>query len=96
MFEDFLNDNNVDDDRKADIQPWACERSLELLTIGFDMPTDQPKDHEHIRHHLRRFKKLPSLTFVPSSPPSKQDRSRLIQLFDYGVAGLLAGGQEGG
>lgn len=95
LFEDLLDDDNEDDDRKAAIRSWACERPLESLTIGFNMPTNQPQDHELVWNHLGRFKKLPSLTSVPSSPPSKQDQSGLIQLFDYGVTGLLAGGQEG-
>jgi hypothetical protein len=90
-FEDLLDDNND----KAVIRPWACEGTLGSLTIGFDLPTNQPEDHRLVWNHLGRFKKLRSLTFLHTLPSSKKGRSGLIPSSGYGVGGLLAEGGGG-
>ncbi|KAF8949202.1 hypothetical protein BGZ47_008981 [Haplosporangium gracile] len=88
-FEDLLDD-------KAAIRPWACEGTLESLTIGFDIPTNQYESHKLVWDHLGRFKKLRSLTFAHSSSPSIPGRCGLIPSFDYGVKALFAGRGVGG
>ncbi|KAG0284062.1 hypothetical protein BGZ96_011559 [Linnemannia gamsii] len=87
LFEDLLVDNND----KAVIQPWACEGTLESLTIGFDLLANQPKDHALVWSHLGRFKKLRSLSFPHTLPPSKKGRSGLVPCPVYGVESLLTG-----
>ncbi|KAG9066584.1 hypothetical protein KI688_012492 [Linnemannia hyalina] len=68
------------------IEPWACEESLETLTIGFDMSYNPSKDHHAlVWKHLGRFKKLRSLTLPLST---------LIPSPAYGVEGLLTGGDQ--
>ncbi|KAK3823641.1 MAG: hypothetical protein J3R72DRAFT_458945 [Linnemannia gamsii] len=73
------------------IEPWACEDTLETLTIGIDISTKHSKHHHrHYHHalvwkHLGRFKKLRSLTLKLSN---------LIPSPACGVEGLFAG--EGG
>ncbi|KAF9142216.1 hypothetical protein BGX30_003147 [Mortierella sp. GBA39] len=68
------------------IEPWACEESLETLTIGFDMSHYPSKDHHAlVWKHLGRFKKLRSLTLPLST---------LIPSPAYGVEGLLTGGDR--
>lgn len=73
------------------IAPWACEETLESLTIGFDIATDQPENHRLAWKHLNSFKKLRSLTFMRFSP--SESRSALIPSPAYGVDSLLAGGE---
>lgn len=65
----------------SSIEPWACEETLETLTIGFDMSYNPSKDHHAlVWAHLGRFKKLRSLTLKLST---------LIPSPAYGIAGLL-------
>ncbi|KAG0273650.1 hypothetical protein BGZ96_004721 [Linnemannia gamsii] len=72
------------------IRPWACEETLETLKIGFDVPHDLPKEHHAaIWKYLGRFKKLRSLSLVPTLCP----RWVLIPTFDHGIEGLF---HEGG
>ncbi|KAK3834699.1 MAG: hypothetical protein JOS17DRAFT_737482 [Linnemannia elongata] len=80
-----------DDDETQVIEPWACEGTLESLTIGFDIATDQHESHHLVWKHLGRFKKLQSLAFVRFSP--SKNRSALIPSPAYGVDGLIAGGE---
>ena len=66
------------------IEPWACEETLETLTIGFNMSYNPSKDHHAlVWKHLGRFKKLRSLALPLST---------LIPSSAYGVEGLLTGG----
>ncbi|KAF8942297.1 hypothetical protein BGZ47_006643 [Haplosporangium gracile] len=66
------------------IEPWACEETLETLTIGFDMSFKLSKDHHAlVWKHLGRFKRLHSLNLKLST---------LIPSPAYGVEGLLTGG----
>lgn len=66
------------------IEQWACEETLETLTIGFDMSCNSSKDHHAlVWKHLGRFRKLRSLTLPLST---------LIPSHTYGVEGLLTGG----
>jgi hypothetical protein len=63
------------------IEPWACEETLETLTIGFDMTYNSSKAHHAlVWAHLGRFKKLRSLTLKLST---------LIPSPAYGIAGLF-------
>jgi hypothetical protein len=72
------------------IRPWACEDTLETLKIGFDVPRDLPKEHHAaVWKYLGRFKKLRSLSLVPTLCP----RWVLIPTFDHGIEGLF---HEGG
>ncbi|KAG0316989.1 hypothetical protein BGZ97_006072 [Linnemannia gamsii] len=83
------------DDKAAPfIQPWACEKTLESLIIGFDIATNRPEDHRLVWTHLGRFKKLRSLTFVRDLYLSSNSRSTLIPSLAFGVEGVLA--TEGG
>ncbi|KAF8949203.1 hypothetical protein BGZ47_008982 [Haplosporangium gracile] len=47
-----------DNNGKQIILPWACEKTLEFLKIGFNIATDQPENHKLAWKHLGRFKKL--------------------------------------
>ncbi|KAK3844565.1 MAG: hypothetical protein J3R72DRAFT_72292 [Linnemannia gamsii] len=75
------------------IQPWACEETLETLSIRLDISEHLPEHHALIWRHLGRFKKLWSLTLT--SAPAYHGRSTLIPSFSYGVEGLFEGKGEG-
>lgn len=64
------------------IEPWACEETLETLTIGFDMSSSK-EHHALVWKHLGRFKRLRSLNLPLST---------LIPSPSYGVEGLFTGG----
>ncbi|KAG0284063.1 hypothetical protein BGZ96_011560 [Linnemannia gamsii] len=85
-----------DDKTTPAIQPWACEKTLESLTIGFDIATNRPEDHRLVWTHLGRFKKLRSLTFVRYHSFNSYHRSSLIPSLAFGVEGLLAARGGGG
>ncbi|KAG0376703.1 hypothetical protein BGX24_007350 [Mortierella sp. AD032] len=72
------------------IRPWACEKTLETLNIGFEFSNKQPEQHQLVWKHLGRFKNLRSLTFVRS--PFSRNCSALIPSFSHGLEGLLEGG----
>ncbi|KAK3844583.1 MAG: hypothetical protein J3R72DRAFT_438336 [Linnemannia gamsii] len=72
------------------IRPWACEKTLETLNIGFEFSNKQPEQHRLVWKHLGRFKNLRSLTFVRS--PFSRNCSALIPSFSHGLEGLLEGG----
>jgi hypothetical protein len=95
LFEDLLedhNDNRYSNNSKATIRPWACEGTLESLTIGFDILVEQLEDHRLVWNHLGRFKKLRCLTFLPPISPPKRRRSGLNPSIGYGMEDLPAGG----
>ncbi|KAF9129583.1 hypothetical protein BGW39_004021 [Mortierella sp. 14UC] len=84
-------DDETRGERRLFIEPWACEDTLETLTIGINISTKHSNaDKHHQLHalvwkHLGRFKKLRSLSLKLSN---------LIPSPIYGVKGLFEG--EGG
>ena len=68
-----MDDDEDDDNNEAAIRQWACKRSLESPTIGFDMPNDKL-----VWNHLGRFRKLRSLTFAHPTSPLEQGRRGLV------------------
>jgi hypothetical protein len=65
-------------------KPWACEGTLEVLKIGFEMVSATPWHHRVVFAQLGRCRRLKSLTLSPSS---------LIPTLKHGMD-LLEGLQE--
>ncbi|KAG0228337.1 hypothetical protein B0O80DRAFT_502733 [Mortierella sp. GBAus27b] len=62
-------------------KPWACERTLETLSIGFELACATPSDHRIIFAQLGRCQHLRNLTM---------EESNLIPTLKHGID-LLAG-----
>ncbi|KAG0374766.1 hypothetical protein BGX24_009992 [Mortierella sp. AD032] len=68
---------------------WACEETLESLTVGFVLSTSHRSDHRLIWRHLGRLRKLQSLELT---------RSTLIPSLDFGIdelVGVVLQGDDG-
>ncbi|KAF8949201.1 hypothetical protein BGZ47_008980 [Haplosporangium gracile] len=59
---------------------WACEGTIETLTMGFLLSTARRDDHRLIWRHLGRLSKLRCLTLT---------RSNLIPSLDFGITELV-------
>ncbi|KAG0049574.1 hypothetical protein BGZ83_005583 [Gryganskiella cystojenkinii] len=64
-------------------KPWACEKTLEHLSIGFRVASASRSDHQVVYRQLARLSKLKSL-YLP--------RTNLIPALGYGLELLGEGG----